>query len=242
MTSILIILLAGLLVGLSKGGLGGPVPVTLTVPLLSLVMPVSEAIAVTIPLLLFADVFALRIYWQKWDIRYVKLLLLPAVIGIVMGSLLLSSLSDDTLRRVLGIFTMIVFLYKVGGSSLAGLRYTPRVWHGYFAGWISGFASALANTGGPPFTAYMLLQNIDPTPFIGTATLFFAIVNFLKLPAYLAADVIDLSKLFGISWVLPLIPVSVWIGRKAVENMNAKTFEWLMMGLLLWASLSLILS
>ncbi|HLA43408.1 MAG TPA: hypothetical protein VJZ27_08245, partial [Aggregatilineales bacterium] len=60
---IIVILLAGLLVGLSKGGLGGPVPVTLTAPILSLIMPVSEAVALILPLLLFADIFALRFYW-----------------------------------------------------------------------------------------------------------------------------------------------------------------------------------
>ncbi|MBZ0306045.1 MAG: sulfite exporter TauE/SafE family protein [Anaerolineae bacterium] len=240
MTTVLIVTLAGLLVGLSKGGLGGPIPVSLTLPLLGIIMPVSEAIALTIPLLIFADIFALRLYWQKWDMYYVRLLLLPSIIGIIMGAYVLSSLPEDTLRRLLGIFCLIVVIYKIGGSTLTGVRYTPRLWHGYAAGWVCGFGSALANVGGPPFTAYMLLQKIDPTPFIGTSTLFFAIVNFLKLPAYLAADVIDPDSLFRLAWVLPIIPLGVWLGRKLIENMNARTFEWIMLGLLLWASVSLI--
>ncbi len=240
MTTVLIVALAGLLVGLSKGGLGGPIPVSLTLPLLGIIMPVSEAIAVTIPLLIFADIFALRLYWQKWDMYYVRLLLLPSIVGIIMGAYVLSSLPEDMLRRLLGIFCLVVVIYKVGGNALAGVRYTPRLWHGYAAGWICGFGSALANVGGPPFTAYMLLQKIDPTPFIGTATLFFAIVNFLKLPAYLAADVIDMNKMFSLAWVLPIIPLGVWLGRKLIENMNPRTFEWIMLALLLWASVSLI--
>jgi hypothetical protein len=240
MTTILVVTLAGLMVGLSKGGLGGPIPVSLTLPLLGMVMPISEAIGMTIPLLIFADLFALRMYWRKWDMGYVKLLLLPSVVGIIMGAYILSSLPEEMLRRVLGVFCLLVVAYKIGGSALAGISYTPRLWHGYAAGWVCGFGSALANVGGPPFTAYMLLQKIDPTPFIGTATLFFAIVNFLKLPAYLAADVIDLHKIFHIAWVLPVIPLGVWLGRKLIQNMNPKTFEWIMLGLLLWASLSLI--
>ncbi len=240
MNTFFIILLAGLLVGLSKGGLGGPVPVSLTAPLLALAMPVSEAVGVTLPLLIFADMFALRLYWQKWDMHYVKTMLPLAIVGVVMGAFVLGSLPEDTLRRVLGFFTLAAVIYKVSGDTISALAYQPRDWHGYAAGWISGFGSALANVGAPPFTAYMLLQKVDPTPFIGTATLFFAIVNALKFPAYIAADVINFDKLISIAWVLPIIPFGVWLGKRFLNIMNPKVFEWLMLALLFWASLSLI--
>jgi len=118
---------------------------------------------------------------------------------------------------VIGLFTLIVVVYKVGGGFLTKLEYQPRNWHGYLAGWASGFGSALANIGAPPFTAYMMLRKVPPVPFIGTTTLLFAIVNALKLPiTLLSSRVLDPHLLLSILWVVPLIPVGVLVGRWGV--------------------------
>ncbi|MCY4146983.1 MAG: hypothetical protein OXF90_11025, partial [Chloroflexi bacterium] len=63
MTETVIFALVGILVGFSKGGLGGPVPVALTVPMLALIIEPQVAVALVLPLLLFADAFALYFYW-----------------------------------------------------------------------------------------------------------------------------------------------------------------------------------
>jgi len=241
-TFIAVIALAGCLIGLSKGGLGGPVPVSLTAPLLSMIMPVPQAVGLVLPLLIFADIFALRAYWKEWDMHQVKLMLPAGVLGVVMGVLLLATLDDLTLRRILGTFTMIAVIYKLTSDMLKSITYEPRNWHGWLAGWASGFGSAIANVGAPPFTAYMLLQNVTPTRFIGTTTLFFAIINLLKVPGFLGANVIDVQQLIEIAWVLPLIPLNVWIGRKFVDWVNPKVFEWIMLALLAWASVTLLFS
>ncbi len=239
---LLIILSATFLIGLSKGGLGGPVPVSLTTPLLSLVMPVAQAVSLSLPLLVVADVFALWAYWRVWDMRYVRLMLPAGVLGVIMGVWLLASLPDDVLRRILGIFTLIVIIYKFASDRLKSIEYQSRTWHGYLAGWTAGLASALANTGAPPFTAYMLLQQVPPLTFIGTTTLFFAIINALKLPGVIIADQLNFDLLLSILWVIPLIPVGVWVGRSVVRRFNPKAFENFMLVLLFCASLFLIFS
>jgi uncharacterized membrane protein YfcA len=239
MDSNLVIILAALLVGLAKGGLGGMAG-ALVSPLFSTIMPISTAVGLTLPLLMVGDLFALRFYWRKWDMKHIRLLLPAAVIGIVGGALLLTHLPDEVLRRLLGLFSLMVVGYKIGSASLKSLSYAPHDWHGYVAGWTAGFGSALANAGGPPFTAYMLLQKVPPLVFVGTSTLFFAIVNVLKLPIFLTASVIDVPQLVGIAWALPLIPLGVWIGRSIVRRMDARVFEWFMLATLLWMGLSLL--
>lgn len=242
MEIIFLLLLVALLIGLSKGGLGGPVPVSMTAPLLSLLMPVQAAIGVTLPLLMIADGFALYFFWRKWDMRYVKLMLPAALVGAVLGVLLLSTLSDDALRRILGAFTLVAVLYKLASDSGFLRKYQPRLWHGQLAGWGSGFASALANAGAPPFTAYMLLQeDITPITFIGTTTLFFAIINAFKLPFFLATGTLDIHRLFSILWIVPMIPVGVWLGRWLIHRINQLIFIRLMLFLLFLLGLWLLL-
>ena len=113
--TIAVVAAAALVVGLAKGGLGG-VAGALLVPLLSTIMPITQAVGVALPLLMVGDVFALRAYWRAWDTKYVRLMLPGAVVGIVMGILLLTSLSDDALRRLLGIFTLVVAAYKIASE------------------------------------------------------------------------------------------------------------------------------
>lgn len=229
---------ACLFIGLSKGGLGGPVPVAMLTPLLSLVIPASQAVGLVLIPLLIGDLFALRLYWGQWDGRQMRLLLPMAVVGVVMGSALLVSLAnarqDIALRRILGGFTLLVAAYKLASARLRSLAYQPRAWHGRLAGWAAGFGSALANVGAPPFTAYMLLQpDVRPMAFIGTSTLFFALVNALKLPGiFLSRQVLDIHQLLSMAWAAPLIPVGVWLGRWAVQRLSPVLFDRIMLALL----------
>jgi uncharacterized protein len=242
MDPVVAILLAGLWIGLSKGGLGGPIAGALVLPMLSQIMPVPMAVGLILPLLLLGDVFAMWAYWRVWDLHYFRLMMPFAIVGIVLGTVLLATLPDLVLRRVLGLFTLGIVVYKLSSDSLKRVEYRPRNWHGYLAGWAAGFASALANLGGPPVTAYLLLQKLSPSVFIGTITLFFFVVNLIKLPGYLGANIIDLEQLLAIAWMLPVIPVGVWVGRAVVRRINNRLFEWSMMIVLVWAGISLLLS
>jgi uncharacterized membrane protein YfcA len=236
----LIVLLVGLLIGLSKGGMGA-VLVVLTTPLLSLVMPVQSAISLALPLLLIADGFALWVFWRKWDLYYVRLMLIPGAVGVAIGSIILALLPDFTLRRILGLFTLVFILYRLFASRLTALTYRSRTWHGYAAGAASGLGSALANTGAPPFTAYMLLQRVPPLAFAGTTTLFFAIINALKLPGLLVTGIFDFEQFLATLWVLPTIPLGVFLGRWLIARINPVTFERLLLVLLTLATALLLL-
>ena len=51
--------------------------------------------------------------------------------------------------------------------------------------------------------------------FIGTATLFFAIVNAMKIPIFWQQGLLDFNLDYQrVLWALPIIPLGVWIGRK----------------------------
>lgn len=227
-TAILIIAFVALLIGLSKGGMGAVLAVLAT-PLLSQVMPVQNAISLALPMLIIADVFALRAFWNKWNMYYIKLLLPTSVIGILIGTYLLANLSDDVLRRILGLFVLIFVVYKLFGDRLTKLEYQPRAWHGILAGGVAGTGSAVANVGGPPFTVYLLLQKLDPLTFVGTTTLYFALVNLIKLPPLIAAGIMNWNVLLGTLWALPILPIGVWVGRKIIHKINQHNFELIML-------------
>lgn len=229
---IIVFIIACILIGLSKGGLGGPLPVSLVVPMLALVMDVKEAVPLILPFLIFADWFALRTYWKQWNYYYIKLMLPSAILGAIMGGLLLSLVPAFVLKILIAVFTLIVIIYKLLSDRLENVKYKHQNWHGYLAGWASAFASTLANTGGPPFTIYMLLQKVEPIPFIATTTLYFTIVNLLKVPIFLWQGLIDINLLVSVLWALPIIPIGVWLGRRSLNYISPILFERIMMVLL----------
>ena len=51
-------------------------------------------------------------------------------------------------------------------------------------GSLAGFTSFISHAGAPPFQVYVMPQQLKPRVFAGTATMFFAAVNLIKLPPY----------------------------------------------------------
>ena len=74
------------LFGISKGGFAGPIAI-LSIPVMSLSMNPIMAAAILLPVLLIMDVVAMYIYWNKWDLDNIKIILPPAMVGIFIGSL-----------------------------------------------------------------------------------------------------------------------------------------------------------
>jgi uncharacterized protein len=241
MDTILIVIIAALLVGLTKGGLG-PMAGALVTPLLSFTMPVTDAIGLALMLHMIGDYLAVPVYWRQWDTATLRLTWPAAVIGVLMGGWLLANLPEDVLRRILGGFALLAVIYKLASDRLQAVSYTPRDWHGRLAGWGAGFGSALANVGAPPITIYMLLKKTRPVIFVATTLYFFIPLNMLKLPLFIAADVIEPQNLLDVIWVLPLIPAGVWLGRAVIKRISATVFEWLMIVLLAYAGVALLVS
>lgn len=237
---VIVIIIAAVLIGLSKGGLGGPMPPMLTTTLLSQFMPVSHAVSLALPLLMLGDAFAVYAYWRKWDMRYIRITLPAAAVGVVVGLFLLAHLPNAALRPLLGIFTLIFVLYKLASDHIKSIEYHPREWHSAFVGGATGLSSAVANAGAPPWTIYMLLRRVPPETFIGTTTLLFASINIMKLPGTIIAGLFDFHLLASIIWCLPLVPVGVFIGRRFVHKVDPVFFERLMLVLLFLVSLILI--
>ena len=120
------------------------------------------------------------------------------------------------------------------------MQYVSRNWHGLLAGTVTGFSSALAHTGGPPVSIYLLMQDIVPGIFVATSALFFLILNWIKVPYYLYARLFDFNRLLGIVWLMPLVPAGVWVGKWAASRVDKLTFERIIVALLVVSAFLLI--
>jgi uncharacterized membrane protein YfcA len=241
----LIMILFGLacfLAGFSKGGFGGALGFFIT-PMLALVMPLNLVVGIMLPVLIVADIFTLAAYWRKWDIRHIWILLGGALVGVTLATFILVNIPVELLKKLLAIIVLVFVAYRLlENRILVALTYQPRAWHGLLAGGVAGFSSALAHAGGPPITIFLLLQELEATIFVATSALFFALLNWIKVPYYLAAGLINFSFLFELIWLTPLIPVGVWTGKRLAGVISKRRFEQIVIVLLFFSALFLLFS
>jgi uncharacterized membrane protein YfcA len=233
-----IIAILGFMIGFAKGGfnaLGA-----LLTPILALVLPVASAVGVLLPMLIVGDVFAVTMYWKEWDLGLVRRMLPAGIVGALAGTFLLSSMSTDGLRIILGIFVLGLVAYRFVSDRIQTLRYESRPWHAPAAGLLAGIASGMFNSGGPPLNSYLLFQKLKPRPFIATTAIYFALLNLIKVPGFLYTGVLDLPLLFSVWWVFLFIPIGIWVARKTLTRLSPSAFEWIIIVLLIFSSLWLL--
>ena len=230
-----VIAFLGFMIGFAKGGFGGLG--ALLTPILALVLPVASAVGVLLPMLMVGDVFAVYMYWKEWDFDLVRRMLPAGIVGALAGTFLLSSVSPDGLRIILGIFVLVSVAYKFLSDRIQAIRYEPRSWHAPTAGLLSGVASGMFNSGGPPFSSYLLLQKLQARPFIATSAIFFALLNLIKVPGFLYTGILNVSLLLSLWWVFPFIPVGLWVARMTLTRISPSAFEWIIVALLIFSSL-----
>ncbi len=83
---------------------------------------------------------------------------------------------------------------------------------GSFWGLVAGFTSFVAHVGGPPFQVYALPLRMDPKVFTGTATIFFAITNAIKLVPYFLLGQFDTTSLAASAVLMPAAPLATLAG------------------------------
>lgn len=210
------------LVGLSKGGLGGAFAL-MGVPILSLVMPPTQAAALLLPILLMMDAQSLWLWrgYRDWEI--LSRMIPAACIGIAIGWALAAYVSDAAVRLIVGTlalsFAARAVFARMGGRAVRYNRNMAWVW-----GPVAGFTSFVAHAGGPPFQVQVLPKGLSPRHYTGTSVVFFAVINAIKVVPYAALGLFDQATLVSGLIMLPVVLVSVWAGAMIIRRMSAEVF------------------
>jgi uncharacterized membrane protein YfcA len=215
---------AVLLFGVVKGGFGGAIAI-ISVPMMALVMPPTQAAAILLPILVLMDVLVVKAYWGVYDPRALYLLLPGAVVGVGIGYLSAEAMNEHYMRILIGALSLVF-----GLQSLLGLRtFTDKEHHGASGslfGALAGFTSFSIHAGGPPFTMYLMPKQLSPVLFAGTAGIFFAVVNAVKLVPYYALGQFTTDNLLYSLVLMPLAPLGVKVGHYLVRHSTPSFYYW----------------
>jgi uncharacterized membrane protein YfcA len=207
---------AVLLYGIAKGGFGGAIAV-ISVPAMALVMPPTQAAAILLPILVVMDALVVKVYWGVFDRRALWLLLPGALLGIGIGYLSAEAMNEHYMRILIGVLSLVFGMQSLFGlKSFAGSEHHP-VSAGLF-GALAGFTSFSIHAGGPPFTMYLMPKQLTPLLFAGTAGIFFAVVNVVKLVPFYALGQFTTDNLLYSLVLVPLAPLGVKLGHVLVRG------------------------
>jgi len=206
---------AVLLLGLSKGGFAGVG--TAATPLLALYLPPLEAAALLLPVLITQDLISLYAFRRDWDARNLKIMLPGAAAGMALAWLTAAYVSDSAMRIIVGVVGLAFVANVWLNRKIDAPRHMPPA-AGVFWGSVSGFTSFVMQGGGPPFQVYILPQRLPKMTLVGTTTIFFAVVNALKIGPYLALGQftpVNLATSFALLPAAILTNVAgIWLVRR----------------------------
>lgn len=230
--------LAAFLVGLSKGGL--PAVGTLGVPALSLVMSPVQAAALLLPIFVASDVVSVWLYRRHYSAATLRILVPAGLLGVVVGWLMASVVSDNAVKLLVGTIGVVFCLHTWLRKPVTGPAKAPQVGKGLLWGGLSGFTSFIAHAGAPPFQVYVLPQQLPKAVFAGTSTLFFAVINFAKIPPYQHLRPYSGAMLEQAAWLLPAALVGTLAGAYLTRRITDVWFYRLVQTGLFLMSLKLV--
>jgi uncharacterized membrane protein YfcA len=211
-----------LLVGVAKGGFGSGAGVFAT-PLVALTVPIPQAAAILLPILIVMDAVGLWAYRGTFSRENLRLILAGGLVGVLLGALTFRYFSDAWIRVILGLMS-VGFVVQRFALRAGEERTPPSAAGGFFWSTLSGLTSTIAHAGGPPLSVYLLPQRLDKAVLVGTTVVFFAVINAVKLVPYAWLELFDAHNLTTSLALAPLAPVGIWVGYSLMRRVSETLF------------------
>ncbi|WP_051830644.1 sulfite exporter TauE/SafE family protein [Streptomyces violens] len=263
---LLTLVVAALLAGFSKTALSGVAAVS--VALFAAVLPAKESTGVLLPLLLVGDVIAVRTYRRHADLPTLRRLFPSVAAGVLVG-VAFTAVADDTLiRRTIGALLLTITAHHLwqrrprksppgtppSGTEAAATTSpcpgtttdtaarprTSRSLRTPLYGLMAGFATMVANAGGPAMSLYLLASRLGMLGFLGTAAWFFFLVNAFKLPFSAGLGLLTPHTLLLDAALLPALLLGAHLGRRCIPHLNQPLFTRLTLLLTTAAAINLL--
>ena len=240
--------IAAIVTGLSKTALPGAG--LLAVPLFAMVAEGRAIPGVTLPVLLFADLFAVSWYRHhtRWDL--LRPLAVWVTAGFAVGTAFFVIVGTNV--RALEVVIALGIIAVVTLQIVRIVRNTPprhtTTAETALYGTAGGFTTFVSNSAGPIMNTYLVGLGLDRTALVGTSAWFYFAVNLAKIPVYLAIGAWSTGGAFFSAEslrydlvLLPFVVIGVYGGRALLPRIHDRFFLWLVLVLSLAGAVKLLL-
>lgn len=149
------------------------------------------------------------------------LLLSAGILGVVVGWLTASMVSDRAITLMIGLMGVSFCLNAWLRTQHNVPARLPSIGKGAFWGTLAGFTSFISHAGAPPFQIYMLPQKLPKAQFAGTATIVFAVINAAKILPYQNLRPYSTETLWSAATLVPFALTGAvcgaWLTRRIAD-------------------------
>lgn len=228
------------MLGLSKGGFAGAG--SLSLPMIAFAIDPVTAAAILLPLLIAQDAVGVWAFRRTIDWYVLGWTLSGAIIGIALGYWFAANISADGVLAAVGAISILFGGYRLWRDRRGvGVPWKSPGWVGSLFGIVSGFTSQIAHAGAPPWQIWVMPRQLSRDMLVGTTAVFFALVNWIKVPAYAALGQFTPANLLTSAVLLPVAVAStfagVWLVRRVSPARFYTAIYWLMIAVglvLIW--------
>jgi len=217
--------LSGLLIGMAKTGLSGFG--MMVVPILANAFGGRPSVGLLLPILIFADVFAVTWYNRHAQWKHILRLLPWAFAGVLVATLVGKSISDQNFNRLLAALVIGGIGILVWRDVRADKLIIPKSrWFAAGLGLLGGFSTMIGNAAGPVMALYLLSMRLPKNVYIGTGAWFFFIVNLSKVPLHVWSwKTITMESFLLDVLLIPAIAAGAFLGIWLVRLLPEKVFR-----------------
>jgi uncharacterized protein len=160
--------------------------------------------------------------WHKADRTATSVIVAGALVGVPIGTWLLTRLDPVTTRWIISGFVTALLLLLLSGWRYRGKDYAAL---SVGIGMLSGFCSGLAQTGGPPIVGYWLGRPVASQIARANIVLFFAASDFFSMVSYAVTGLINREALLFALVVGPVYAIGVRCGALLFGRASEAVFR-----------------
>ena len=217
--------LGAMCIGMSKAGLSGTS--TLNVVLMAKIFGAKESVGVILPMLIAADIMGYFLNRKGGTWRRILPILPPAIVGVIVGWVLLGKFDNAMARIVIGwiIIALLIFNWLLNKRRQDFLALTEHQGFAWTMGFLAGVVTMLANAAGPVMTVYLLAQHLEKKEHLGVFSRYFLFVNLFKVPFSADLGIINPKSLMTNLTLMPGVILGVFLGWWILKKLPQKLFE-----------------
>lgn len=181
---------------------------------------------IVLPMLIIADLFAVRHYHKHANWKYILKVTPWALVGIIIALFVGQAVSDESFKSILSLSVLCGIALMIWRDVRKPVSIPDNWWFAMILGLAGGFATMIANAAGPILSLYLLSMRIPKYIFIGTGAWFFLLVNLFKVPLHIFSWKTMTLKTISFNLILaPAIILGVYLGIQIVKLLPEKLFR-----------------
>lgn len=232
--AMLIILAASFIQSLTSFGFA-----LIALPLLSLFLPLHEAVPIIVIFSLFVCLLVVIPNRRDINVKQIWLLIAAGMVAAPFGTYLLIAVEAYVLKTITGLLISLFAALMLLGRSLP-IRKERTAF--LTAGLLSGLLNGSISVSGPPLALILSNQGMSKQAFRANLALNGVVLNLVSIVSFAAGGLLDRETGNFLLWTIPAMLVGAWLGARAVHRFDERLFKkvslWLILVSGIWTTLS----